>query len=98
MFQQQEQQQSEEAWLPLVHHGVHSEEATDERRLLFANDEEQSSVSFLSQAAYLEAVCPVERVRERSVPASPSGVLSLSQLTAMPLPQKVKWFLLELWL
>ncbi len=88
-FQQQEQQHAEEAWLPLAYQGVHSEAATEERRLLFATTEDQGSVFSLTQREYLDQVCPVEGPRESEAPIRPVGVLSLDQLKSMPLPQQV---------
>jgi len=90
-YETQEQQREEEAWVPLYYHGVDSEEATEERQLLFASDEEDHRGMFtVAQSEYLDMVCPMELPEERSAAAAPSGVVSLSQLKLLPVPQQVR--------
>lgn len=89
-YQLLEQQREEEAWVPLLYHGVDSECATEERQLLFASEENHRDVFGVTQSQYLDLVCPMERPEERGVPAAPSGVVSLSQLKMLPVPQQVQ--------
>ena len=89
-YQSQEQQREEETWVPLLYHGMDSECATEERQLLFASEEDHRNVFGVTQSEYLDVVCPMERPEERGVPATPSGVVSLSQLKMLPVPQQVK--------
>lgn len=89
-YQSQEQQREEETWVPLLYHGMDSECATEERQLLFASEEDYRNVFGVTQSEYLDVVCPMERPEERGVPATPSGVVSLSQLKMLPVPQQVK--------
>ena len=89
-YETQEQQREEEVWVPLFYHGVDSEEATEERQLLFASDEDHKGIFSVPQSEYLDMVCPMELPEERSTAAAPSGVVSLSQLKLLPVPQQVR--------
>ena len=75
---------------------VFPEEATSERQMLFASEEDQSGTFSLRQEEYLDLVCPPEQPSEDSSLAAhaaegrSSGHPSLSQIKTMPFPHQVR--------
>ncbi|XP_064406985.1 DNA-directed RNA polymerase III subunit RPC5-like [Halichondria panicea] len=82
-------------WSDATYYGIESEEATEERGLLFAS--EDAGVNFdLRPSEYLNVVCPMDQPLSSDGPvAMPTGVLSLSQLKTLPLDEQVFKLLLN---
>ena len=87
---QQEATKEEEPWVELKLCSLESDEATEERSFLFAAEDDHSGIFELSRQQYLDILCPVRTNDERSAPVPPGGLLTLSQLKALPLPQQIK--------
>lgn len=79
-----------EAWVTVEYKGAESEEACDERRLLFADRDNQSDIFSQTMENYVNAVCPMVATLETTpTVAMPTGVLSLADLKSLPLSQQV---------
>lgn len=85
-----ENKDSSDAWLPVSYNDVDSEEASEERRLLFAEREDQTTIFSQKVDRYVDTICP-KVVTEETTPsvAMPTGVLSLTELKSLPLAQGV---------
>ena len=85
-----ENKKSSEAWVKVHYNDIDSEEAAEERRLLFAEREDQSSVFSQTVKGYVDTICPKVVTHEATPPvAMPTGVLSLTELKSLPLAQGV---------
>ena len=85
-----EKRKSSEAWITVEYKGVESEEACEERRLLFAERDDQMELFSQTAESYIDSVCP-RTVTQETTPtvAMPTGVLSLADLKSLPLSQQV---------
>ena len=85
-----ENKKSSEAWITVNYNDIESEEAAEERRLLFAEKDDQSGVFVQTVEGYVDTICP-KVVTQEATPAvaMPTGVLSLTELKALPLAQSV---------
>ena len=85
-----ENRRSSENWVPVEYNDVDSEEAGEERKLLFADRDDQTKVFSQSMDGYIDVVCPKTVTQETTPPvAMPTGVLSLADLKSLPLAQQV---------
>lgn len=85
-----ENKKSSEAWITVNYNDIDSEEAADERRLLFADRDDQSGVFTQTMEGYIDTICPKVVAQEATPPvAMPTGVLSLTELKSLPLAQGV---------
>ena len=85
-----ENKKSSEAWITVNFNDIDSEEAADERRLLFAEHDDQSGVFTQTMEGYVDTICPKVVAQETTPPvAMPTGVLSLTELKSLPLAQGV---------
>ena len=81
---------SSESWLSLQYNDVDSEEASEERRLIFADRDDHTKVFSQTMENYVDTVCPRTVTQETTHPvAMPTGVLSLAELKSLPLSQQV---------
>ena len=86
----QEAPKEEEPWVGLTFCGLDSDEATEERSLLFASEDDHSDTFELGRQQYLEVLCPIHTADVSTVPVTGGGLLTLAQLKALPLSQQVK--------
>ena len=85
-----EERETSEAWVAVKYNGAESEEAAEERRLLFADRDDQREVFSQATRSYVNAVCPMAVTHEATpTVAMPTGVLSLADLKSLPLSQQV---------
>ena len=86
-----ENKRSSEAWITVDYNDIDSEEAAEERRLLFAERDDQSGVFAQTVEGYVDSICPKVVTQEAMPPvAMPTGVLSLTELKSLPLAQGVE--------
>ena len=85
-----ENRKTSEPWLAVQYNDVESEEASEERRLLFADRDDHTGVFSQTMESYVDTVCPRTITQETTHPvAMPTGVLSLAELKSLPLSQQV---------
>ena len=85
-----ENKKKSEAWIAVNYNDIDSEEAAEERRLLFAERDDQSGVFSQTVQGYVDNICPKVIMQEATpTVAMPTGVLSLTELKALPLAQSV---------
>ena len=86
-----ESEKASKEWVPVAYHGVESEEANEERRLLFTRGEDQSSWFGMSEGKYLDAIFPKEACQreEGGHGGPPIGVVSLESIRKLPLKKQV---------
>lgn len=85
-----ENQKSSDTWIPVQFNGVESDEASEERRLLFAEHDDQRKLFSQTPESYIDTVCPKAVTQETTTTvAMPTGVLSLAELKSLPLVQQV---------
>lgn len=85
-----ENRKSSESWLSVQYNDLESEEASEERRLLFADRDDHTGVFSQTMESYVDTVCPRTITQETTHPvAMPTGVLSLAELKSLPLSQQV---------
>jgi DNA-directed RNA polymerase-3 subunit RPC5 len=85
-----ENKKSSEAWITVNYNDIDSEEAAEERRLLFAERDDQSGIFTQTMEGYVDTICPKVVTEEATLPvAMPTGVLSLTELKSLPLAQGV---------
>lgn len=85
-----ENRRTSENWITVQYNNLESYEAAEERRLLFADHENQSSLFSQTMEDYVDTVCPRTVTQEATPPvAMPTGVLSLADLKSLPLNQQV---------
>lgn len=78
-------------WTAVAYHGVESEEAEEERRLLFAAEEDQRDWFRLPEDKYLDSIFPKEACRlEESGSEGGNGLpMSLEQIVKLPIRRQV---------
>lgn len=86
-----ENKRSSEAWITVDYNDLDSQEAAEERRLLFAERDDQSGLFDQTTGDYVDTICPKVVTQEATPPAAmPTGVLSLTELKSLPLAQGVE--------
>lgn len=80
-------------WTTVAYHGVESEEAEEERKLLFAGDDNQSDLFSMLEEKYLDSIFPKEACHqvenENGTSGQPIGVVSLENIRKLPLKKQV---------
>jgi DNA-directed RNA polymerase-3 subunit RPC5 len=81
------------SWTTVEYHGVESEEADEERKLLFAEDDDQSHRFSMPEKKYLDSIFPKEACRQvdrgDGSSGQPIGVVSLESIRKHPLKRQV---------
>jgi DNA-directed RNA polymerase-3 subunit RPC5 len=81
---------SQEGWVDLNYCPLTSQQACDERKLLFSSDDCPLLSSNLPPDVYLNRLCPLQGKEEEREPSEPpGGAVSLSKLKALPVTTQV---------
>lgn len=89
-----ESEKASRDWTNVAYHGMGSEEAEEERKLLFAGDEDQSDRFCMSSEKYLDCIFPKEACHQdeggNGTSGLPIGVVSLENIRKLPLKRQVR--------
>ena len=77
-------------WIPVAYNGIESEEAEEERRLLFAAEDDQRDRFQLPEDKYLDSLFPKEASVEENGSEGGNGLpMSLEQIVKLPIRRQV---------